>query len=311
MGRLQRKLGLTIDSLLAVELVTCDGRLVRASEDENPDLFWACAARARTSGSRPRSSSGSTARGEVTGTVIHAAERAGKLAERFREVVETGPDELWALLRARAGRRTADRVRLRPPRARPDGAERDLAPAARARPALVGSIEPKPYLTTQRLNDDAMEWGHRFYMRSAFLSALPDELVHAWADHVTRVPEGADGGYSNWSWGRAIATVPEEETAFTGRDAAFWSAVEIQWDDPELDDACRAWARAAMAEAQRQASVGRYVNDVADVEADAVRSIYGDAKQERLVALKRAWDPDHVPAQPEHQALSLRSDEEP
>jgi FAD/FMN-containing dehydrogenase len=88
--------------------------------------------------------------------------------------------------------------------------------------------------------------------------------------------------------------VPDEGSAFTGRDAAFWAAVEIQWDDPELDDACRAWARAAMAEAQEHATAGRYVNDVAEVEDDLARSIYGSAKYDRLVTLKRAWDPDNV-----------------
>jgi hypothetical protein len=131
-------------------------------------------------------------------------------------------------------------------------------------------------------------------MRSAFLPELPNDLVRAWVEHVANVPAGADGGYSNWSWGRAIAAVPEEDTAFTGREAAYWAAVEVQWDDPSLDDACRDWARAAMAETQPLASAGRYVNDVADVEGDAARSIYGDAKRERLVALKRAWDPDNV-----------------
>ena len=296
MGRLQRKLGLTIDSLLAVELVTADGRLVRASEDENPDLFWGL----RGAGANFGIATAFEFRlhpleGEVThGTVIHPADRAGELAERFREVVETGPDELWASFGlGQDGGRPVVYVSVL--HCGPvDAAERDLAPLSALGPPLSGSIEPKPYLTTQRLNDDAMEWGHRFYMRSAFLSALPDELVHAWADHVTRVPEGADGGYSNWSWGRAIAAVPEDESAFTGRDAAYWAAVEIQWDDPSLDDDSRAWARAAMAETQEQAETGRYVNDVADVEDDAVRAIYGDAKRDRLVALKRAWDPDNV-----------------
>jgi FAD/FMN-containing dehydrogenase len=61
-----------------------------------------------------------------------------------------------------------------------------------------------------------------------------------------------------------------------------------------LDDACRAWGRAALAEAQPYASAGRYVNDVAGVEDGLARSIYGDAKYERLLALKRQSDPDNV-----------------
>ena len=98
MGRLQRKLGLTIDSLLAVELVTADGRVVRASEDENPELFWGLRGAGANFGIvtsfefqlHPFE-------GPVThGTVTHPLERAEELAERYRELMENGPDELWA-----------------------------------------------------------------------------------------------------------------------------------------------------------------------------------------------------------------------
>jgi Berberine and berberine like len=97
-----------------------------------------------------------------------------------------------------------------------------------------------------------------------------------------------------WPWGGAIAAVAEDDTAFTGREAAFWAAPELFWTDPELDGACRAWARAATADMEPYTTVGRYVNDVVEVGADVARTIYGDGKYERLVALKRAWDPDNV-----------------
>src|SRR5436190_3511759 len=97
MGRLQRKFGLTIDSLLAVELVTADGRVVRASEDENPELLWGMRGAGANFGIvtvfdfqlHPFE-------GLVThGTVTHPIERVEELAERYRELVEDGPDELW------------------------------------------------------------------------------------------------------------------------------------------------------------------------------------------------------------------------
>ncbi len=131
-------------------------------------------------------------------------------------------------------------------------------------------------------------------MKSAFLASLPEALVHEWGDHVSEVPDGAEGGFSVWAWGRAIAAVSEEETAFTGRDAAFWAGAEIVWNDSALDDACRSWARSAADTAAPHASVGRYVNDVTEVGRDVARIIYGDAKYDRLVALKREWDPDNV-----------------
>jgi hypothetical protein len=151
-----------------------------------------------------------------------------------------------------------------------------------------------PYLASQRLFDAPMEWGQRFSMKSSFLASLPEALVRDWTAQVAGVPDGAEGGFSVWAWGRAIAAVSEEHTAFTGRDAAFWAAAEIVWKDGALDDVCRSWAGAAADTAAPHASVGRYVNDVAEVGGDVARMIYGDAKYERLVALKREWDPDNV-----------------
>ncbi len=298
MGRLQRKLGLTIDSLLAVELVTADGRIVRASEDENPELFWGLRGAGANFGIvtafefRLHPFDGQV----VHGTVTHPIERAGELAERFRELVEAGPDELWASFGLARGPQTPAGVAtvsllhcgsL-------DDAERDLAPLRVLGGAVEDTVEPKPYLSSQRLFDAPMEWGQRFSMKSSFLSSLPDELVDAWVEWVSGVPEGAEGGFSLWACGRAIAAMSEEDTAFTGRDAAFWAAAEVVWKDRALDEACRAWARDATAAAAPHALVGRYVNDVVEVGDDIARSIYGDAKYERLVALKRAWDPDNV-----------------
>ena len=238
------------------------------------------------------------------GTVIHPIERAADLAALFRDTVEAGPDELWLSF----GLGLALPVESFPPdlAGRPVAtvsvlhcgglaeAERDLARLREFGPPVVDSIEAKPYLEAQHVNDEPMDWGHRFYMKSAFLPSLPDEVVGACAEHMSRAPRGAECGFSVWAWGRAIASVPEEATAFTGRTAAFWLAAEILWDDPKLDDECSSWARAAMADVQPHASNGRYVNDVAEVGDAVARSIYGDAKYERLVALKRAWDPDNV-----------------
>jgi FAD/FMN-containing dehydrogenase len=296
MGRLQRKHGLTIDNLLAVELVTADGRLVRANEEENSELFWGL----RGAGANFGIATSFTFRlspldSLVThGTVLHPVERARELAALFREAVETGPDELWTSFGVFAPAAGEPIATVSAHHCGPlEQAERDLAALQAFGPPIDGSFEAKPYLEAQHLNDEAMEWGHRFYMKSAFLHSLPDELVALAVEHVARVPRGAEGGYSTWAWGGAIASVPEDATAFTGRDASFWMAAEIQWDDPALDDSCRDWGRAAMAGVSPFATAGRYVNDVSEAD-ERVTSIYGDAKAERLVTLKREWDPDNV-----------------
>jgi FAD/FMN-containing dehydrogenase len=298
MGRLQRRLGLTIDSLLAVEVVTADGRVVRASEDENPELFWGM----RGAGANFGIVTSFEFRlhpfeGHVThGTVTHPIDRAEELAERYRELVEGGPDELWTSFGMTVGgdaRGPVASVSVLHSGSAAD-ADRDLAALRALDDPLEDSIEPKPYLASQRLFDAPMEWGQRFAMKSSFLAALPATLVRDWADQVSRVPNGAEGGFSVWAWGRAIAAVSEDDTAFTGRDAAFWAGTEVLWHDRELDDACRSWARAAADTATPYSTVGRYVNDVTEVGREVARLIYGDAKYERLVALKREWDPENV-----------------
>jgi FAD/FMN-containing dehydrogenase len=296
MGRLMRKFGLTLDNLLSVELVTADGRLVRASDDENPDLFWGMR------GAGPNF-------GIVTsfefrlhpldhpitfGTVEHPIDRAPELAALWRELAENGPDELFLSFGLAKAEEGAVAYVTALHSGTPDRAERDLAALRALGPPTTDSIGVRAYLETQHLNDEPHGWGHRFYMKSAFLPSLPDEAVALCVEHTLQAPPAEEIGFSTWAWGRRIADVPEEATAFTGREAAAWLAAEAMWDDPALDEHCRAWGREALADLAPFASDGRYVNDVAEVGADVARTVYGDAKYDRLVALKRAWDPDNV-----------------
>jgi FAD binding domain/Berberine and berberine like len=296
MGRLQRKFGLTIDNLLSVDLVTADGHFVRASEEENPELFWGV----RGAGANFGVVTSFQFRlhpfdGTITfGSVVHPIERASELAELYRGLSESGPDDLWASfgLGLQAGRPVAQIGVLHCGSIQ--AAERDLAPLRSFGPPDLDSIAVRPYLEVQRMNDEPQAWGHRFYMKSGFLTSLPGEVVDVSIEAMSRVPEGADCGISLWSCGRAYSAVPEEATAFSGRDAAFWFSAEAMWEDAAKDESCRAWARTTMDEVMPFTSAGRYVNDVVESGEDVARSVYGDAKYERLVALKRAWDPENV-----------------
>jgi FAD/FMN-containing dehydrogenase len=294
-GRLQRKLGLTIDNLLAADVVTADGTLVHASADEHPELFWGLRGAGANFGivTSLEYRLHPLERVITHGSLLHPVDRAPELAARVRDLAENGPDELaLAFGLANDGAPAAFASVLHCGSLA--DADRDLAELRAFGPPTAGSIEAKPYLTTQTMNDEAMRWGHRFYMKSALLHDLPRELVERLAGHLANAPKGAHAEFSSWAMGRAIAAVPEDATAFAGRGAAYWFAAEIMWDDEALDDSCRAWVRAALVDAQPFATTGRYVNDVADTGEDVVRSVYGDAKYERLVALKRAWDPDNV-----------------
>ncbi|HXY72898.1 MAG TPA: FAD-binding oxidoreductase [Actinomycetota bacterium] len=304
MGRLMRRFGLTIDNLLSVDLVTSDGRLVHTSENDNADLFWGMR------GAGPNF-------GIVTsfefrlhpldpvvtfGHVVYPIERVHDAVALYRDFVDSSPDDVFgafSLGRALregdfppgvAGRPVVDLGGMHC--GDPEEGERRLSPLGSLGNPVTNTIAPQPYLAVQRESDEALGWGRRFYMKSGFTPSLPDELVDAAVDAVADAP--GDCSFGVWSWGRAIAEVPDDAMAFTGREAAFYVGVEMFWDHPAADDAHRTWGRNLMASIAPFTMEGRYVNDAIESGEDIVRSIYGDRKYDRLVALKRRWDPDNV-----------------
>jgi hypothetical protein len=157
---------------------------------------------------------------------------------------------------------------------------------------MMDTVQSRSYLTVQTRKDEMLAWGHRFYMKNAFFPAITDQIVDLCAARVSDAPGTCSVGFM--AQGGAIARVPEDAMAFTGRGAAFWSGIETVWDDPTRDDAHIGWGRATMAALKPFTSRGHYVNDVVEAGEDVVRGIYGDTKYQRLAALKREWDPDNV-----------------
>jgi FAD/FMN-containing dehydrogenase len=303
MGRLQRKLGFTIDNLLSVDIVTADGREIHVDEQENDDLFWGVRGAGANFGVVTSFEFRLHPVGPMItqGMVLLPIERAHDVAGVFRELAGSAPDDVMISM----GFGVATPEAEFPPEVagRPivllgathsgslEAAERDLEPLHQLDPVL-DTFGPKSYLTVQNMSDEAMAWGKRFYMKGAFMQTLSDEAVNVCAEQVTSPP--GDCSVSLWAQGGAIARVPETAMAFTGRQAPFWLGVEALWGDEALDGAHIAWGRAAMDALKPFTGSGHYVNDVVESGVEVVRAIYGDAKYERLVRLKRAYDPDNV-----------------
>ncbi|HEY4189748.1 MAG TPA: FAD-binding oxidoreductase, partial [Candidatus Limnocylindrales bacterium] len=306
MGRLQRKLGLSIDCLRAVELVTADGRQVRASADEHADLFWGMRGAGPNFGIVTALEFDLWPVGPMItrGFTVFPRSQARDVAAAFRDYLPTAPDDLMASMIVTRALPAEDFppevtgepvVMLGVTYAGPEAdADRVLAPLAALGPGVRSTVSRQTHLESQHANDASMAWGHRIYTKSGFLADLPDALMDALVDHVADAPPGEDV-FSIWAFGGAVGRLPDDATAFAGRGAPFWIGAESMWDDAADDDAHVTWGRAGIALTEPYRVVGRYVNDVTESGDEAiVRSVYGDAKYDRLVALKRAWDPDNV-----------------
>ncbi len=298
MGRLQRHFGFSIDNLRSVELVTADDRVLTVSEDEEPDLFWGIRGAGPNFGVVTSFEFDLHELGPVVtqGFVDYPAERSHEIAARVREYLETAPDEVMVSFGVTTGTEEDGKDLVGRPviyvgathSGRVDDAEEALRPLRDLGP-VVDTFRQVPYLELQTSGDDDMAWGKRFYMKGGFLAELSDGFIDAAMAHTT--PRGA---VTLWAQGGAISRIPEDTMAFTGREAPFWLGVEADWDDAADDDELIDWGRTTMAALEPFTAAGHYVNDVIETGRDVVRGVYGDAKYERLVGLKRAFDPDNV-----------------
>src|SRR5213593_424451 len=304
MGRLQRKHGYTIDNLLSVDLVTADGVLRHVSDEDDPDLFWGL----RGAGANFGIATAFEFRlhpigpNATTAVVVFPIERAREAAALYRDLSESAPDYMHLALNFA----TAPGGRAATPGPRgnatvavgavqfgdPKDVERDLRRLRDQIEPVTETVTGTTYLALQKMSDDEMAWGKRFYMKGAFLDEPSDAFADSAAQQVAVAPGECSIGL--WAQGGATARVAADAMAFTGRGAAHWVGAEVLWVEREQDRDHIAWGRAAMAALKPYTTAGNYVNDVVEQGEDVVRGIYGDKKYERLRALKRAHDPDNV-----------------
>ena len=303
-GRLQRHFGLTIDNLRAVELITADGRRVRASETEEPELFWGIRGAGANFGLVTALEFGLHEFGPQLhrGLAIYPASQLLAVWRRFRYYVDVAPDAVSFILgigRAEPASDYPDEVAGQPivlvaynHSGDAANVERDVASLVAGPGVVTTTAGSQPYLEVQVANDLAMGWGHRSVIKGGQANDLRPEMLDAFVEHAARAPGGAS--FSITAQGGAIARLPDHAMAFTGRGAAIDVSADADWEDPADDAVNLAWVDEAMAIAAPDLVVGRYINENADDTPDDMRASYGDAKLERLRALKRAWDPDNV-----------------
>jgi len=303
-GRLQRNFGLTIDNLAALEVVTAEGRLVRATESDEPELFWGL----RGAGWNYGIATAFEFRLQPFGPDLHRgvltfpAAQVQDVWDVFRAYASEAPDTVAAIFGiALAGEDEGypDEVVGRPiaylawnhSGAAAD-ADRDTAGLRVGPKPLTEAIGSKPYLEVQTAHDLAFAWGTRSFIKGHNANDVRREALDELVEVVAEAP--GDSSVSITALGGAISRMPEEATAFAGRDAAFDLSADSSWTDAKLDEANIDWCRRAMAVLEPDRTLGAYSNGNSDTGDAEMRAIYGEEKVARLAALKRSWDPDNV-----------------
>jgi FAD/FMN-containing dehydrogenase len=303
-GWLMRRYGLTIDSLRSVELVTAAGEIVRASEHEHPDLFWAVRGGGGNFGVVTEFEFEAHPLGPelVAGMLVYPLEEARERLAFLREFMEDAPDELTTFpVLVTAPPRPPFPAELQGRRILALGLAyagsvedglRAIAPLRAAAPPALDLAGPMPYLALQTMLDASVPHGLHNYNRAEWLDDLSDGAIETLVEQYDAVPSPLSQVILA-RMGGAVARVPSDATAFPHRGARNLLWMVSCWRPDEDPEPHLAWGR-AIGEAMRPfASGGVYVNALGDEPADRVRAAYG-ANWPRLVELKRRYDPENV-----------------
>jgi hypothetical protein len=302
-GWLERKYGLTIDQLLSVDVVTADGQFVRASEEENADLFWGLRGGGGNFGIVTEfefrlNPVGPTV---LAGPIVWAMEDSPQVLGFYREWIREVPDELTTIVTHRRvlpvptvpeelhGKHVVvvDTCYAGPV----EEGEAVLKPLREFGSPLLDGCTPMPFTTHQAILDPSFPHDWWYYIRSCNLAELTDEVNDVLVDHGHGIASLVTV-FSIFHLGGAVARVGEDETAFGGRDAGHTVNVVGITVTGEGFEQEREWARGLWT-ALEPHHQNVYVNFLMEEGEERVRQSYGAAKYDRLKALKRKYDPEN------------------
>ena len=307
MGWLTRKFGLSIDNLVAAQVVTADGRILRAAEDENPDLHWAL-----------RGGGGNF--GVVTefefqlhevdpivrfGLLFWDLDKGPEMFRLAREVMAKLPREVNIVLgglNAPPAPFVPEEHQFKPGYAmivtgfgEAEEHEQVLDEIRLSLPPLFEFATPMPYVALQQMLDEANAWGQHAYDKGTYLDELTDDVIEVLTDQLPR-KQSPLSVMLFYRLDQAYSEVADDATAFSGSRAPGYALFLIAIaPTPELLEQDRAWVRSFWTALQPHSrGIGSYVNAISDDEADdRVRASYG-AKYDRLAAIKAIYDPGNV-----------------
>jgi len=295
-GWLMGKYGLTIDNLLAAEVVTAAGEVVTASDEENQDLFWALRGGGGNFGVvtsfEYQAHPVSTVYG---GQVVHPASRAREALGFFRELTQAAPDELTVYFSlfpdpAAPGEKLAAMIACHC--GDPTAAEADLKPLRQFGPPAADLIQPMPYPVINTLSDGGYPKGAFNYWKSAFFTDLSDAPVDIMIDALDRCPSPMSG-LAIVPYLGAVTRVDATATAFAHREPGYSLLIVAQWLDPRETEPNITWARETFEALHPYMANRSYVNNLTAEDGRMVHHVWG-ANYQRLVTVKRRYDSDNI-----------------
>lgn len=294
-GWLMGKYGLALDNLCSVELVDAEGKTIRTSRDEEPDLFWAMRGGGGNFGVATSFEYRLHPVGpQVTGGLVaHPFERARDVLRFYRESTVSLADEhmlFGTLAHAPDGSGMKLAAMVTSHCGPPAVAETATLPFKQFGPPIVDTVGPMSYCDLNGMLDAGYPKGAFNYWKSSFLRELSDDAVDTMIACFARCPSPMAQLLLEHVHGAAIR-VGVTETAFPHRAEGYNFLVLSQWMDPAMTDRCIAWARETYRQMEPFAASGRYVNYLGDDEpGDAVSAAYG-LNYQRLRQLKTKYDP--------------------
>jgi FAD/FMN-containing dehydrogenase len=302
-GWLMRKYGLTVDQLLSVDLVTADGELVKASERENPDLFWGVRGAGGNFGIVTEFEFRLNPVGPIvlSGPIFWPMEESTNVLRFYRDWITDVPDELTTLVVHR---------RMPPLPVIPqefhglpvvtviccyagpvEDGEKVVRPMKEFGSPILDLCKAKPFVAHQAMFDPSFPKGWWYYFRSADLAELTDEVIDIVAERAPQMTSSLTA-FPIFHLGGAISRVGEDETAFNGRASGHTININATTATREGFEEEREWSRNFWTALQPY-HTSVYVNFLMEEGEERIRQAYGAERYDRLKALKRRYDPDN------------------
>jgi FAD/FMN-containing dehydrogenase len=302
-GWLERKHGFAADNLISVDLVTAEGEVVTATEDENAELLWGL----RGGGGNFGLVTEMEFRLHEVGPIVYGGlaafdpEQSREVMRIWRDISEDAPEALgWAIASVTAppapfvpqewqGRRVMAIVGQFAGDL--EEAERLLKPLRALKP-ILDLWQPMPYLATQGLLDPGNPYGARSYWRAYNVGGLDEAAIDTFIERATTIPSPLTA-FIILGLGGAISRVGENDTALSGRNVPFNAHLNGIWETEAEDDANIAWVRETTAAFEPYIVPGMALNFTTEISTADIEDSYG-AKLERLRTLKSTYDPTNL-----------------